>query len=183
MKKLLTVIISFLFLTSAPNADVISEYISNLIPGDGDTEVSIDLRENYSPDFSILMVRELSSDTNDNTFTQLSLFNTEKDLKSSFGFETEERGISYSLNFEYDENIDISSGISFKRSDRNSATKSITAVTDNIGNFDVYTIDFSISYDTTDDFLYPTDGIHNSLYLEYAPNFISDDNYYKILYK
>ena len=78
MKKLLAVIISFFFLTSASNADAISEYISNLIPGDGDTEVSIDLRENYSPDFSILMVRELSSDTNENTFTQLSLFNTEK---------------------------------------------------------------------------------------------------------
>ena len=78
MKKLLTVIISLFFLASASNADVISEYISNLIPGDGDTEVSIDLRENYSPDYSILMVRELSSDTNENTFTQLSLFNTEK---------------------------------------------------------------------------------------------------------
>ena len=78
MKKLLTVIISLFFLASASNADGISEYISNLIPGDGDTEVSIDLRENYSPDFSILMVRELSSDTNENTFTQLSLFNTEK---------------------------------------------------------------------------------------------------------
>ncbi len=112
-----------------------------------------------------------------------SIFNTEKDLKNSFGFETEERGISYSLNFEYDENIDISSGISYKRSDRNSATKSITAVTDNIGNFDVYTIDFSISFDTTDDFLYPTDGIYNSLYLEYAPKFISDDNYYKFIIK
>ena len=78
MKKFLIVIISLFFLASASNADVISEYISNLIPGDGDTEVSIDLRENYSPDFSILMVRELSSDTNENTFTQLSLFNTEK---------------------------------------------------------------------------------------------------------
>ena len=78
MKKFLIVIISLFFLTSASNADVISEYISNLIPGDGDTEVSIDLRENYSPDYSILMVRELSSDTNENTFTQLSLFNTEK---------------------------------------------------------------------------------------------------------
>ena len=78
MKKFLIVIISLFFLASASNADVISEYISNLIPGDGDTEVSIDLRENYSPDYSILMVRELSSDTNENTFTQLSLFNTEK---------------------------------------------------------------------------------------------------------
>ena len=84
MKKLLTVIISLFFLASASNADVISEYISNLIPGDGDTEVSIDLRENYSPDFSILMVRELSSDTNENTFTQLSLFNTEKDSSDRF---------------------------------------------------------------------------------------------------
>ena len=110
-----------------------------------------------------------------------SIFNTEKDLKNSFGFKSEERGISYSLNFEYDEKIDISSGISFKRSDRNSATKTISAVTDNIGNFDVYTIDFSIRYDTTDDFLYPTNGILNSLYLEYSPNLISDDNYYKIL--
>ncbi len=78
MKKFLTVIISLFLLASASSADVISEYISNLIPGDGDTEVSIDLRENYSPDYSILMVRELSSDTNENTFTQLSLFNTEK---------------------------------------------------------------------------------------------------------
>ena len=78
MKKFLIVIISLFFLASASNADVISEYISNLIPGNGDTEVSIDLRENYSPDYSILMVRELSSDTNENTFTQLSLFNTEK---------------------------------------------------------------------------------------------------------
>ncbi len=78
MKKFLIVIISLFFLASASNADVISEYISNLIPGDGDTEVSIDLRENYSPDYSILMVRQLSSDTNENTFTQLSLFNTEK---------------------------------------------------------------------------------------------------------
>ena len=78
MKKFLIVIISLFFLASASNADVISEYISNLIPGDGDTEVSVDLRENYSPDYSILMVRELSSDTNENTFTQLSLFNTEK---------------------------------------------------------------------------------------------------------
>ena len=84
MKKLLTVIISLFFLASSSNADVISEYISNLIPGDGDTEVSIDLRENYSPDFSILMVRELSSDTNENTFTQLSLFNTEKDSSDRF---------------------------------------------------------------------------------------------------
>ena len=58
-----------------------TEYISNLIPGEGDTELSIDLRENHSADFSILLVRELASSSDDNMFTQLSLFNTEKDSK------------------------------------------------------------------------------------------------------
>ena len=59
-------------------ANEISEYISNLIPGEGDTEVSIDLRENYSPDFSILAVREIEKTAQGNFFTQFSIFNTEK---------------------------------------------------------------------------------------------------------
>ena len=37
----------------------ISGAASNLIPGEGDTEVSIDIRENYKPDYSLLFVREL----------------------------------------------------------------------------------------------------------------------------
>ena len=40
-------------------ASDVEKFISNLIPGEGTTEVSIDLRENYSPDFSILGVREI----------------------------------------------------------------------------------------------------------------------------
>ena len=59
-------------------SDKISGYISNLIPGEGDTEVSIDLRDNHSADFSILAVRELSKINSGNIFTQISLFNTEK---------------------------------------------------------------------------------------------------------
>ena len=39
------------------------------------------MRENYSADFSILLVRELASSSEDNMFTQLSLFNTEKNSK------------------------------------------------------------------------------------------------------
>ena len=38
-----------------------SEYVINLIPGKGITEVSIDLRENYKPDYSILVTRELKN--------------------------------------------------------------------------------------------------------------------------
>ena len=78
MKNLfLSFILACLLITTA-NANAISDYFSNLIPGDGDTELSIDLRENHSPDYSLLLVRELNGETTQNTFTQLSLFNTEK---------------------------------------------------------------------------------------------------------
>lgn len=59
-------------------ANTASDFISNLIPGEGTTEVSIDLRENYKPDFSILGVREIEKNSNNNTFMQFSLSNTEK---------------------------------------------------------------------------------------------------------
>ena len=80
--RLLTFFI-FLLFTSFANAeetlsDKLSGYVYNLIPGEGTTEVSIDIRENYKPDYSILLVRELARDENSNIFSQMSLFNTEK---------------------------------------------------------------------------------------------------------
>ena len=81
MKNLFLSFILACFLITTASANAISDYFSNLIPGDGDTELSIDLRENYSADYSLLLVRELDGETNKNTFTQLSLFNTEKDSK------------------------------------------------------------------------------------------------------
>ena len=54
MKKILKIITVFLLLTSNSNSEVsqkLSEYISNIIPGEGHTEASIDLRENNKPDF------------------------------------------------------------------------------------------------------------------------------------
>ena len=85
MKKLI-LISSFVALTFNSQAgeltnkisETASDFISNLIPGEGTTEVSIDLRENYSPDFSILGVREIEKNSKDNTFVQFSLSNTEK---------------------------------------------------------------------------------------------------------
>jgi hypothetical protein len=87
MKKILTLIIIFFISTSA-NADLvgqslskasekISEYTVGLIPGEGHTEASIDIREGYKPDYSILAVRELLKLDSGNIFTQFSLFNTE----------------------------------------------------------------------------------------------------------
>ena len=63
MKKLYVFI--YLIIATASNSGEISskvsEYVSNLIPGEGDTEVSIDLRENNKPDYSILAVREIQN--------------------------------------------------------------------------------------------------------------------------
>ena len=77
MRVLINTLLIF-FLLSNSNADVVSEYFSNLIPGKGDTEISIDLRENHKPDFSVLAVREIEKTNKGNLFTQFSLFNTEK---------------------------------------------------------------------------------------------------------
>ena len=83
MKKIFLILFSFIFISiSIANAEDISkkvsEYISNLIRGEGDTEVSIDLSETYEPDYSILAVREISNTETGTLFTQFSLFNTDK---------------------------------------------------------------------------------------------------------
>ena len=62
MKKILIILTSYLMISTSHADDVskqVSEYISNIIPGEGDTEVSIDIRENFKPDYSILGVREI----------------------------------------------------------------------------------------------------------------------------
>ena len=88
MKKLIAIAV-FVLIGFASNADEltstalskaskeISEFASNLIPGEGHTELSIDLRQGYSPDFSILAVRELAPIEDGKIFTQFSLFTTE----------------------------------------------------------------------------------------------------------
>ena len=80
--NLITRFFSALFLTFFVSNQAISENISeifsNLIPGEGDTEVSIDIRDNHKPDYSILAVREIEKTETGNYFTQFSLFNTEK---------------------------------------------------------------------------------------------------------
>ena len=54
------------------NSDKFAEYLMDWIPGEGTTEFSFDLRENHSPGFSILAVRELAKTNSGNYFTQLS---------------------------------------------------------------------------------------------------------------
>ena len=54
-----------------------SQFFSNLIGGNGLTEVSVDVRESHEPDYSILLTREIIKTEEGNFFTQFSLFNTE----------------------------------------------------------------------------------------------------------
>ena len=81
MKKVFIILISYLMISTSYADGVakqVSDYINNIIPGEGDTEVSIDIRENFKPDYSILGVREIEKTANGNFFTQFSIFNTEK---------------------------------------------------------------------------------------------------------
>jgi len=53
----------------------ISEFAAGLIPGEGITEVNIELKGREEPDFTILGVRDISKTNNSNFFTQFSLHN------------------------------------------------------------------------------------------------------------
>lgn len=89
-KKIISILLILIF-SATSKADVkanISEIISDkvleLIPGDGHTEFSIDLRENYKPDFSILGVRQIKEKNNGNLFTQFSFSKTEQNNKERY---------------------------------------------------------------------------------------------------
>ena len=112
-----------------------------------------------------------------------SIFNTEKNLNDSFGFKTKEQGIGYSLKFDYDETLRLSSGFSLKKSERYDARINTSSINENIGNYNIYSINFSLKQDTTNNILYPTNGVSNSIFVEYSPKDISDDSYYKLILK
>ena len=118
-----------------------------------------------------------------NISNSYSIFNTETDITNSFGFQSDEQGFSYNIKFDYNEDLAISSGLSYKQSKRHSAVNSSNVISDNIGDFDIYSVNLSIRQDSTNDYLYPTDGTLNSIYFEFSPEDISDDNYYKLLLK
>ena len=112
-----------------------------------------------------------------------SIFNTEKDLTNSFGFKNKEQGIGYSLKFDYDETFRVSSGFSLKKSERYSAKTNTKSINENIGDYNIYSLNLSLKQDTTNNILYPTNGLSNSIFFEYSPKDISDDSYYKFIIK
>ena len=130
MKKYLLALV-ILFTTSASIAEditgetlsviskKISEFTTNLIPGEGHTEASIDFREGSSPDFSILGVREIAPIDDGKFFTQFSIFNTESPNGKAGGDEriignlgfgarklTQDKTILYGINSFYDVDLE-----------------------------------------------------------------------------
>jgi outer membrane protein insertion porin family len=117
--------------------------------------------------------------SNSKITNRYSIFNQEKDFSNSYGYKSTDIGLGYSLGFQYSDNISVSSGVTISNVDGSSAINSSTQVTDNIGNFEQYIFNLNLKYDSTNDFLYPTNGAYNKISIDYSPNDLSDYGYLK----
>ena len=127
---------------------------------------------------------------NNSIYNSYNIFNEEIDLTDSFGFKSTQTGLSFDQGFAYSDKIDIGWGIEYNYRKNYSSTSSSNAVNDNIGNFNSLGLKFNISYDSTNDLLYPTNGNNNnlSLFVSNADNAsnsfyrfnFNNDNYYRI---
>ena len=75
--KNFTVLFLAVFLSNQAFSENVSEIFSNLIPGEGITEASIQINEDDNPDLEILAVRDISSEEFSNLFSQISLHTQE----------------------------------------------------------------------------------------------------------
>ena len=87
--KIFTTFFLVLLISNKAFSENISEIFSNLIPGEGITEASIQINEDDNPDLEILAVRDISSEEFSNLFSQISLhtqeINTSDRLITNFG--------------------------------------------------------------------------------------------------
>ena len=119
MKKLL-ITLGILLAASVSNADVlnnvsgkITKSVADLIPGEGVTEVSIDIEKNSEPKFNILAVRDIDKTESTNFFTQISFVN--KDISGvnryvgnvglGYRFLTDDESMMIGFNSFYDSDL------------------------------------------------------------------------------
>ena len=126
MNKILTTCIISIFLGVNAHADIkgaslnkisekVSSTVSNLIPGEGLTEVDISYRENLDNNFeiNILGVRDILSGENSNLFTQFSLHNQEinnddriiGNLGFGYRFLNSDQSMMFGANTFYDQDL------------------------------------------------------------------------------
>jgi len=119
MKKYL-IALAILVTSFSSNADVldnaagkISKMAADLIPGEGVTEVSIDIENNSEPKFYILAVRDIDKTESTNFFTQISFTNTDVsdneryigNVGLGYRFLTEDKSMMIGFNSFYDHDI------------------------------------------------------------------------------
>ena len=118
---------------------------------------------------------------NPNLTNKYTLFNQDNDYTNSFGYKATRKGLGYSVNFKESDKISYGVGINYESFKGHSAVNTTSsAINDNIGKFDNYKLNFSHKYDSSNDYIYPTDGIINRVNLTLSPNDFSDSAYYKI---
>ena len=120
--------------------------------------------------------------TNPSISNTYSVFNEENDLTSSFGYKTKIFGFGYNTNFQLNEKLTLSSGFKYADTEGYAAVNNSAFITDNIGQFQNFSIQFSLTRNNTNDFLYPSEGSYNRVNIQYSPKNISDDPFYKIIY-
>ena len=120
MNKIFILVLTF-FISTVVNADVtsqalnkVAEKISDLIPGEGITEVSLDYNDSDQDqlNFSILGVRDIEATDNSNFFTQFSLMNQEIQggrLLGNLGFGyrklSDDKNFMFGVNTFYDRDL------------------------------------------------------------------------------
>jgi len=113
-----------------------------------------------------------------NTYT---IFNQDNDYTSSFGYKASTRGLGYTVNFKQNDILSYGAGFNYETFKGHSAVNnSSISINDNIGNFENYKINFSIKYDSSNNYLYPTDGVINRINFEISPDGLSDNSFYKL---
>jgi len=111
-------------------------------------------------------------------------FNSEKDFTSSYGYKSKNTGISYSIYYDIDDQTSSNIGIDYTNNENHSATiSSDNSISDSIGEFNNFKIFYSLTKDSTNDRLYPSEGSLNKLFLELSPDEISDDPFIRITLK
>lgn len=117
---------------------------------------------------------------NTNLTLRYNIFNKENDFKDSFGYKSKSFGLGFGISSYLSKNL--SNHLSFKLSSNENYDKKNTAlsITDNIGKFNKFSINYNLAYNTLNNDIYPSDGSLNSLSFEISPNIFSEVNYYKL---
>ena len=119
---------------------------------------------------------------NNNLSYTYKIFNLDKDLESSYGYKSKQQGAGLFFNFDYSKNLRITPGFEIIKSKGYSAQDNLSFINDNINSNNKYIFSLILSYDTTNDRLYPTNGYQNSISFEYIPDLNFNSSYYRINY-